>query len=89
MAKHGWVFVTKDGNIRRRPLELEALRASKLRVVIITGGNLTGDELAALMVRAFSRIDRYCRRVAAPAIIRVTRSGAVDVLEDDFRSKRR
>ena len=39
-----WIVITKDKNIRRRPLEAQALIAAGLRVFVITATDLTGEE---------------------------------------------
>ncbi|HEY2323667.1 MAG TPA: hypothetical protein VGJ82_12475, partial [Thermoanaerobaculia bacterium] len=41
-GSEGWIVLTKDKLIRRRPLERQALIASGVRAFVFTGGNLSG-----------------------------------------------
>ncbi len=51
VGQKGWVVLTKDKNIRRAPVEIEALRNAKARYVCLTAGNMRGDEQAACLVQ--------------------------------------
>ena len=55
--------------------------AARLRVFALTSGNLTGAEQGAAFVRALGKMRRVARR-PGPYIARVTRNGAVDIIED-------
>jgi hypothetical protein len=43
LAGTDMIVLTKDKNIRRRPLEAEALIASGLQVFVLVSTDLTGD----------------------------------------------
>jgi hypothetical protein len=45
VGEKGWVVPTKDQKLRYRPLEINALRASKARVFVLIAGNLRGVEI--------------------------------------------
>ena len=81
-ALHGreWVVLTKDKNIRRRPLEAQALVAANLRVFVVTATDLTGDETGAVLVRALPRIRRFCRNHKPPFIAGITQMSQVTLL---------
>lgn len=81
-----WVVLTKDAQIRRRPLELEALGNARARVFTLTSASLTGAQQAAAFVRALPKIKRLCKR-KGPFIATVTASGAVTVLKVKRRRK--
>lgn len=74
----GWVFVTKDKRIRRRPNELEALRNAGVRAFVVTAGNLSGPEVAALLAAHLLRMTRIATTQSPPFWARETRSG-IDV----------
>jgi hypothetical protein len=44
VGRAGWVALTKDDAIRRRPAELEALVAHGVRAFCLTNANLTGEQ---------------------------------------------
>ena len=48
---HRWVVLTKDKNMRRRPLEIAALMEAGLRVFAVTAGNLTGEKPGPFIAR--------------------------------------
>ena len=73
------MVLTKDKNMRRRPLETAALMEAGLRVFAVTAGDLTGEELSRLLVAALPRISRLCRH-PGPFIARITRMGQVDIV---------
>ncbi len=76
VGKHGWVVLTKDQHIRRRPIERDALLAANLRVFVLTSGNLRGEEMAELFVRNLPKMETMARRTPAPFIARLTRTEA-------------
>lgn len=52
IGKRGWVLITRDANIRRNPLERAAYEDAGLRGFVVTGKDMGGHELAALLVRS-------------------------------------
>ena len=76
-----WIVLTKDKNIRRRPLEAQALVAANLRVFVVTATDLTGDETGEVLVRALPSIRRFCKKHEPPFIAGITRMSRVTLLE--------
>ncbi len=58
----GWVVLTKDDAIRRRPAERDALEAAGARVFCLTAAQLRGAEQATWLVENRHRILRQCRK---------------------------
>lgn len=54
VANRGWVFITRDKRIRRRPIERNAVLNSKLAVFLAPGG--TGETVADAIVNARHRM---------------------------------
>lgn len=73
----GWAVLTKDRRIRYRKNEKAAVVDAKVRLFVLTAGNLTGGEMAAAFVQALPRIRRLAHESAAPFIARVDASGHV------------
>ena len=80
-GREGWVVLTKDKWIRKRPLERAALIGARVRAFVFTGGNLSGVEMAEVLVRALPRMYRVIETTPPPFIARVTGSGAVDLID--------
>ena len=74
VGRRGWVVLTKDDAIRRSPLELKALIAGNVRAFILTSANMTGEEMANVLVGHLGRIERLARSRRAPFVALVTRS---------------
>ena len=73
----GWVILTKDKNIRYRPLEIRAVRASGARMFVLASGNLNGQEMAEAFLTAKKRIERFAVRHRNPFIAKVYKDGTV------------
>lgn len=82
IGRRGWIFLSKDSNIRRRPLETNALLAAGVRAFILSSGNLRGEEQAAAFVRALPAMIKLCAETERPFIARVTRSGDVAIIRN-------
>ena len=60
--ERGWVVLTKDERITRRPNEQAALAASQLRVFALGTKNMTGPEMAERYVANINRIVQRSRK---------------------------
>ena len=78
----GWVVITKDKLIRKRPIEREALLASGVRAFVFSGGNLSGVEMAESIVGALPRMFRLIARIPAPFTARITGAGDVALIDE-------
>jgi PIN domain-containing protein len=71
----GWVLITKDQNIRRNSLERAAYRDAKLRGFVITGKDMSGKELAELLVRCLPSMVRRAAGRSGPLLFTISRGG--------------
>ena len=81
VGARGWVFLSKDRNIRRRTLERRALMNADVKAFLLAAADLSGDEQAAVLVKALPRIRRICGR-PGPFIASITATGNVTVVEE-------
>jgi PIN domain-containing protein len=58
----GWVVLTKDQRIRRRPLEIAAVAVSGVRAFVLAKGQLRATDQAAYFLNNMSQIVEACRR---------------------------
>jgi hypothetical protein len=42
VGRREWILITKDKNIRKREIELRALKQSRVRAFVLTAGGLKG-----------------------------------------------
>lgn len=73
----GWLVLTRDQNIRRRPNELAAVKTSGVCMFVLGQGNLSAAETARIVVGAYPRMLRAARGASRPAIFTLTRDGAL------------
>jgi len=89
VGRRGWVFLTKDKMIFHRQLELAALWKAKVRAFILRSGNLTAAEMADAFSKAIPAMDRLLQSRKGPFIARVTRTGAVELIEVEMNRRGR
>ena len=76
-----WVLITKDKQIRRREIELRALRQAGVRAFVLTAGGLTGRDQARVLQSALPAMIRLLRRRATAFVARITAGSRVEVIE--------
>ena len=75
VGEKSWVVLTKDRSIRYRTREMNALLSHGVCAFVLTAGNLTGDEMAAVFTTALPKILRFLRKHEGPFLATVTRAG--------------
>jgi hypothetical protein len=75
VGRRGWVLITKDENIRRNPLERAAYQEAELRGFIVTGGDMSGEDLAELLVLRLSGMVRRVANKRGPLLFTISRGG--------------
>lgn len=80
IGRRDWVLITKDQNIRRNALERNAYVTAELRGFVVTGKDMTGPELAALLVRCLSGIVRRASGKPGPLLFSISRNGVFSKL---------
>ena len=62
VGARGWILLTKDKQIRKREIELRALRQAGVRAFVLTAAGLTGAEQARVLEAALPAMLRLLRR---------------------------
>lgn len=81
VGRRGWLVLTRDQNIRRRPDELKALRDAGVLLFALTSGNLSAQETADLVIASWPKMVRIAGTTIRPAIFSITRGGDVRRIE--------
>jgi hypothetical protein len=76
IGERQWILVTKDKNVRRNQLEVEAILNSDVRAFVVTAANLNHEQIAQLVLKAMPKITRISRR-QGPFVYNITASGIV------------
>jgi len=79
VGQKGWILLTKDKRIRFNDLEKQAVIANRVREFYFTSGNVSGEEMAALLVVALPEMIRLCLKHRPPFIASLTKAGNVHI----------
>lgn len=79
-GRRGWIVLTKDHRIRYRHVERLALIKAGVAAFILTSGDLQGEEMAQVFVKALPRINRFLQQQKKPFIAKIAKDGSVAML---------
>jgi predicted nuclease of predicted toxin-antitoxin system len=79
-GQRGWIVLTKDHRIRYRHVERLALMKAGVAAFILTSGDLQGDEMAQIFVKALPRITGFLKKHPKPFIAKIAKDGSVSLL---------
>ena len=79
-GQKGWIVLNKDHRIRYRNLERTALMSAGVSAFVLTAGDLKGNEMVQIFVKALPAIAKFLTKHKRPFIAKVARSGSVSML---------
>ena len=77
IGARGWIILTKDKAIQRRPNEVQAFLAAQTAVFVFSRGGVSGERMGLAWVVALPAIRKALRRFKVPMLGRVTLAGEV------------
>lgn len=80
-GKRCWIVLTRDKHIRRRPNELQAFRDSRVTAFVLTAGDASAVDTAALVSRLYPKIIRKAQATKPPAMFSITLAGAINPIK--------
>lgn len=89
VGRRGWIVLTKDQRIRRRPVERDAFVDARVRGFFLAARALRGPEVAELFATFLPRMLQVVAQYRAPFIAIVRRDGIVMYDGDDCPARRR
>lgn len=78
VGREGWIVITRDKNIRRKPNELKAFREAKVIAFTLASGNTSAEDTARLVVALYPKILRKVRGAKPPAMFSITLIGKIN-----------
>ena len=81
VGERGWILLTKDKNIRKREIELRALKEAGVRAFVLTTAGLRGEDQGRVVNEALPAMLRLLRRRAANFVARITAQSDVQIIE--------
>jgi hypothetical protein len=82
VARQGWVILTKDRKIQHRLSERLAVQDSGARLFALVGKRLGGEAMAATILRAGRRMEKFVKKHRPPFIAKLYTDGTVILVED-------
>jgi predicted nuclease of predicted toxin-antitoxin system len=79
IGARGWIILTKDKEIQRRPNEQAALISAHTAVFVLVKGGLTTAKIGEALTRALPAMRKATRRYQPPLLGRIGADGAVTV----------
>jgi len=81
VGKQGWILLTRDEKIRRRPNELRAFRDHGAIGFVLTAGNASAADTAALVTRVYPKLIHKAKTAKPPAMFSVTLAGTISQIK--------
>lgn len=82
VARQGWVILTKDRKIQHRLSERLAVQDSGARLFALVGRRLGGEAMAATILRAGRRMEKFVKKHPPTIHSQVVHDGTVILVED-------
>ena len=79
VSQRGWIVLTKDENIGRNILEVQAIADNKARVFILISGNLSTQGMINIFVDAIEKTEKIVQENSAPFIAKVYKDSRVTI----------
>lgn len=79
VSDRGWVVLTKDKAIGRRPNEVEAIARANAKVFSLVSGNLTTQQMTDLFVAVLEKLTNFTQGNQAPFIAKIYKDGKVQL----------
>jgi hypothetical protein len=74
-GKNGWAVLTKDKGQRYSPLEKTEIIRHKLKIFAFSSGNLSGEDMGAMLKTNLRRLDRFAQNHHPPFVASINRTG--------------
>lgn len=79
VSNNQWIVLTKDKNIGRNSLEIQAIAQSNAKVFILVAGNLTRQAMIDIFLKAIAPIERMTQGNHPPFIAKIYKDGRVQL----------
>lgn len=77
VGRQGWIAISRDRDIDRSPLTIEAVKLSKARMFCLTPDGLKAESICDLLIKAHPVMQEIARRYQGPFIATVGRSADI------------
>lgn len=80
VGKNGWIVITRDKNIRRKPNELQAFKENNVLAIVLSSGSSSQSsaaDTADLLQRLLPKLMRKIQASKPPTMLTVTLMGTI------------
>lgn len=81
VGKEGWIVLTRDKNIRRKPNELHAFKTNRVVAIVLASGQASAADTASLITSLYPKIMRKLQGLKPPAMLTVTLKGNISPIK--------
>ena len=84
VGKKGWVVVTRDKNIRRKPNELQAFKENNVLAIVLSSGSssqASAADTAELLLKLLPKLMRKIQASKPPIMLTVTILGTISAVK--------
>ncbi len=81
VGSRGWIVLTKDAKILKRPAERRALEDAGVHAIFFGRRDATAGELSEAFGKALKSIDRIFRKAQKPTFVIISQAGSVRIIE--------
>ena len=84
VGKNGWVVITRDKNIRRKPNELQAFKDNNVLAIVLSSGSssqASAADTAKLLVELYPKLMRKIQAGKPPLMFSVTLMGTISLVK--------
>ncbi len=82
VGRKGWLLLTKDRAIARKPAELAIFVKARARAFFLAHGDLNRQEIVASVEAALERIARLVKKTRPPTLRKVSPTGHLRKFDD-------
>lgn len=79
IGRRGWVILTKDQHFDWNQIELAGLLESGTSCFVLTGGNMTGEQMSEAFLKAMPSMSRMLDKFPPPFVARISASWKVQI----------
>jgi hypothetical protein len=88
VSQRGWIVLTKDTNIGRNILEIQAMARSNAKVFTLVSANLNRDTMVNIFSEAIAKIDNFAISNPAPFIAKIYKDATVKLWKNNNQLKK-
>lgn len=89
IGKRGWILLTQDKGIRRRRVEILAIRENNVCAFVVAAKGLQGKEIGELIAGSITKIERILKKNHPPIVATILKGSVVQLQEGTPKNPKR